>query len=351
MAEHVEDSALETTEAPFPPSWIDRLIQWIDRLPGPSWLYHGLGVLALALLINAVLWMDGSVPYGSVGSIQGIFPPFVFYFLALYHYLTRLGSRSPRSFRPLLDVDKVELAQIDYEFATLPRRLGWLAIALGLAFTPPYFLGDRLAFGDLVPRTALPYLVAVVAAGFFGATILLLLIRSIRQLQMVRKLHAQATNINLLKLEPAHSFSSLTARTGIGVILILVLGAFYNPSAIGATWTIFGYVVIALPAAVIFAAPVIGMRDRLREEKRRALNETVDLLQMTSHSLEGKIRNGDYDHLQGMDTAIKALIRKRELLEKIPTWPWNLGTFRGFASTLLLPILLWVVTRLLGKFV
>jgi hypothetical protein len=77
------ESAVQSTEDPYPKSWIDRLIQWIDRLPGPSWVFYVLGVLVLMLLINAILWIDGSVPAGSFGSIKGVFPPFVLYFLAL----------------------------------------------------------------------------------------------------------------------------------------------------------------------------------------------------------------------------------------------------------------------------
>jgi hypothetical protein len=55
-----------------------------DRLPGSAWVFYPTSILALTLLISIVLWVDRSVPFGSYGSFQGIFPPFVFYFLALY---------------------------------------------------------------------------------------------------------------------------------------------------------------------------------------------------------------------------------------------------------------------------
>lgn len=350
MAKHVEKATIQEDIPLYPPSWIDHLIQWIGQLPIPAWLFYMLCMLVLAVLINVVLWIDGSVPYGSYGSIPGIFPPFVFYFLALYHYLTWTGSRSLQNYRPLLNTNEAEIARIDYELGMLPRWLGWLAIVIGLATTPPYFLEDRIAFGNLSPKTVLPNIVAVVAAAFFAATFMLLLIRSIRQLRMVRSLHAQATNINLLKLKPAHAFSALTAQTGIGVILILVLGSFYNPTQIGYTWIIFWYFVIALIAALIFVVPIIGLRGLLEKEKERVLSETSDLLQATTENLHTKVKNKDYDDIGGMQTAISTLIRERELLEKISTWPWDTGTLRGFASSLLLPIFLWLVTRFLDRF-
>lgn len=195
MADSVVETDIQKSAAPYRPSWIDRLIRWIDRLRGPAWLFYGLGTLALALLINGILWIDGSVPYGAPGSIQGIYPPFVFYLLALYHYLTRIGSRSLLDFQPLLDVDDAELAQRVYELSTLPRRLGWLAIALGFGLTPPYLAGDPIAFGELAPLTALPYVVAVGAAGFFGATFFCVVLRSMRQLRMVHELHRQAADL------------------------------------------------------------------------------------------------------------------------------------------------------------
>lgn len=347
MSGNVEQADLHP---PYPPSWVDRLIGWIDRLPLPAWLFYVLCTPALAVLITVVLWIDGSVPVGEYGSIQGIFPPFVFYLLALYHYLTRVGSRALAAFRPLMEADEIEFARTEYELATLPRGLGWLSIVIAVATLPNFFVSGQ-AFGDRTPNTALPYVVAALAAAFFGATIFCLIIRSFRQLRMVHRLHTQATNLDLLKLEPAHAFSGLTARTGIGLILLLVLGYLYTAPRLVSDYLVAAYLLLGSPAIVIFLVPVMGMRDRLIEEKQRVLHETIDLLQSTTDRLESKIRAGDFKDLQGMETAIKALIRKREMVEKISTWPWDTATIRGFASTLLLPVLLWLVTRLLGRFV
>ena len=294
MAKHVEDSTIRSAEALFPPSWIDRLIRWVDRLPGPAWLFYLSGVLATALLINAILWIDGSLPYGSAGSIDAISPPLVFYPLALYHYLTRVGSRSLQTYRSLLAVEDASSAQIDHELAALPRQLGWLAILLGLGFAAQYILGFPATFGSHAPRTALPFVAAIAATWFANATLFCLIVRSIRQLKMVRKLHAQATNINLLKLEPAHAFSRLTARTGIGVVLLLILAAYSNPVLFDITLAIVNFSVMALLAVIIFVLPLVGMRDLLEAEKKRVVNETSDLLQTASDSLGARSEAGTF---------------------------------------------------------
>jgi len=336
-------------EAPYPSSWVDKLVEWIDRLPGPTWMYYVGATLVLALLTSIVLWIDGSVPVGSYGSIEGIFPPFVFYFLGLYHYLTRFGSRSLRAFRPLLEVGDEEIAEIDYRLSKLPRWSGWLSIGLSL-FTLPQFFTSGQAFGERTPNTFPPYVVAGFGAAFFGITIFALILRSIRQMQMVRRLHLQATRINLMDLVPVYAFSRLTSRTGMGIILLLILGYVRDPSSITGSYYIVAYILMAIPAIVVFILPVLGMGNRLKEEKSRVLHETNELLRTTGEKLEKNIRADDFSKAPDLSSAIGALIQKREMVEKISTWPWDSGTVRGFASTLLLPILLWVITRLLERF-
>jgi hypothetical protein len=350
MAEHTEVSANQSVEIPFPPSWIDRLIAWIDHLPGPAWLFYVLGVMAMAFIGNAMFWIDGSMPVGSVDTLATLFSIFVFYWVALYQYLTRVGSKSLQTFLPLLEADDSEVAQIDHELGTLPRWLGWLAIPLGLGLGAGTILGDPAPFGDIVPRTPIPYVVDIAITSFLWATFYCVVIRSIRQLRTVSKLHARATNVNLLKLEPAHAFSTLTARTGIGVILLLIFAYLLDPTALGATLDIFTYVVTAILSIAVFVIPVMGMRDHLEDEKERLLNETSDLLQSASNDLHSKVNRRAYDDFGGIEVSISALIRERELFEKISTWPWDLRTIRGFSSALLLPIFLWLVTRLLERF-
>ena len=349
-----EDNTLTTefesaAHVSFRPSWIDRLVLWIDKLPGAGWFLYVLGVVGAAVLINAVLWIDGSVPLGSYGAIRGIFPPFVFYFLALYHYLTRVGSRSLMVFRPLMGVEDAGYARAHRELTMLPGSLGWLAIAAALASTPIYFLSGQV-FGDLVPETPLPFITAFLLAAFFQATFFCLLIRSLRQLRMVHRLHAESSNINLLKLRPAHALSGLTARTGIGLILLFVLGYFYLPSLFSGNWLVASYLTFAGPAVAAFIVPLIAMRDRIQAEKWRLLDEAADLLQMASDEMESRIQARDFEGVHGMESTIRALISRRDMLENVSTWPWDPATLRGFASALLLPLFIWLATRLLDRF-
>ncbi|HSG45241.1 MAG TPA: hypothetical protein VLA72_19010 [Anaerolineales bacterium] len=350
MTNSEETRTVQSSEIPYPPSWIDRLIHWIDRLPIPVWLFYVLGMLFQIFIVSLALWIDGSVPFGMIGSIPGIFPPSVFAFLALYHYLTRIGSRSLLTFRPLLNVNETEFTRINYEFATLHRKWDWLIIPVSVFMAYPYLIDNPVTWGDLIPNTSLLLVTAWVIISFFDITFFALIIRVIRQLRMIRNLHAQATNINLLKLKPAHAFSILTSRMAIGYILIVIMSYFRDPSYYVDSWNLYGLILMVLVAVVVFIAPVIGLRELLENEKERKLDEASDLLQATTESLHKKLQNNNYDDIGGMETAISTLTRERENLEKISTWPWDTSTLRGFASSLLLPIFLWLITRLLENF-
>ncbi len=341
---------MKRTSVPFSPSWIDRLIVWIDRIPGYAWLFYVLSVLGFAVLVNAVFWIDGSTPIGSIDPGNTGFALFVVYWVGLYQHLTNVGARSLRIFRPLLDIEDSDIVRIKHELSTLPRWIGLLAILLGFGFAAAMTFGEPAPYGDIIPRTVLPYVGDIAISGFMLSTFICLVIRSVRQLRLVRRLHARATNINLLKLEPAHAFSTLTSRTGIGIIFVLIFATPLDPTPLGSTLDILVIIMTLLLAIAVFVLPIIGIRNHLEEEKQRVLNEINDLLHTTSDRLHYVIRGDDYQEVVGTKHAMEALIRERELIEKTSTWPWDLSTLRGFASALLLPIILWLVTRLLEEF-
>lgn len=346
----VEVEPAKHSGVPYPSSWIDRLIEWIDGLPGPVWLFYALSILVTAILINVAVWLVGSLPVGSIDPLNTFFSVFMFYWIGLYHHLTRVGSRSLRKFSLLLDADDAEIAAIEYELANLPRWVGWLAIPLGLGLAVSDIASDPTPFGDLFVHSSIIVVSDYLLTGLLSATFFCVIIRSIRQLRMVDRLHSRATHLNLLDLSPAHAFSNLTARTGVGLILLLVIAYLFEPSPASTPFDLLLYVAIAVLAIAVFVLPLIGIRIQLNAEKDRVLKETSDRLKDAWDAVEMDTHVGDLDGLKGLEITSNTLIRKRELLSKISTWPWNPRTLRGFASTLLLPIFLWLVTRVLERF-
>ena len=55
------------------------------------------------------------------------------------------------------------------------------------------------------------------------------------------------------------------------------------------------------------------------------------------------------DQVDALDRTISALRHQREIIGKLPTWPWSAGTIRGFGSALLLPMILFLIQRYSGR--
>ena len=271
---------LQVSEIPYPRSWIDRLIQGIDRIPGPLWIFYIAALLTFALLNNAVFWLDGSLAPGSFDPVRVLDSFFIVFFVALYHHLSLVAKRSFQEFRPLLKSPDSELRVLEYRLTTLPRRLGWLAIFVGTGLGITSVQSDPEVYGLDVARTLLPVVYQVVAQSFVIATIVVLLAQIIRQLRLVSELHQQAKEIDLFQLAPVHAFAGLTARAGIGLVIFVAFNTLLESSNISAA-PIYAIVAVGAVAIAVFVLPLLGMRNRLKAEKARLLNETNEALKMT----------------------------------------------------------------------
>ena len=169
-------------------------------------------------------------------------------------------------------------------------------------------------------------------------------------MRLVNDLHARATGINLFRLEPVRAFSSLTARTGIVMILIILFSALVESTNITDA-NLVSLVVFGFLAVLVFALPLLGMRQRLTTEKAKLIDEVNDRIQLTISRIHDQVDANRHESIGELRTAMSALAEERTLVEKISTWPWETGTIRGFATTLLLPIFLWLVTRLLERLI
>lgn len=338
----------------YPPSWIDRLIAWVEHLPSPAWLVYTVVMAAGIVVLNAVFWVDGSLAFGSFDALISSYGIWIFYWIAAYHYLTRIGSDSLSLYRPLLEIGEAEFAALDHELATLPRWIGWVTLPLGFGLALAVAIGDPAPYGNLIPESLFPLLADSLVSGFMMATFIALLIRSLRQLRMVRRLHRRATQIDILDLEPAHAFSKLTARTGAVLIFIAVVGTISNVVSTGSAaispLDAFLTFAVLLLAGAVFVIPITGMQNNLERQKDGELKKVNELLNAVRIKMHEDIREHQYQDVADRDAALEALLRERDLLRQVSTWPWEPRTLRGFASTLLLPIFLWVATRLLERF-
>jgi hypothetical protein len=59
----------------------------------------------------------------------------------------------------------------------------------------------------------------------------------------------------------------------------------------------------------------------------------------------------DLARMDGLNKALASLVVERDLLARLPTWPWQPGTLGAFATAIVLPVALFLVTRALERFV
>ena len=341
---HAEDA----TELPYHGSWMDWLVRGIGQLPVPAWLFYAVLLMVLAFANNAVFWLDGSLSLGAFHRTRLTDSVYIMLFIAVYDHLRLVASRSFQRFRPLLPADDIEARGMEYRLSTLPRRLGWLALFLGASLAPVLIADNPQAFGVDVALTPLPRIYQYFNTAVSMACLSVVVIQTIRQLRLVTELHRRASGIDLFQLGPVHALATFCASAGIGLTLFMLFFAIAEASTFTELNLLF-LVGIALLAISVFLIPLLGMRIRLRDEKARLIGEANAGIERTVGRIHDRVNSDKYDDMGGLNSALSALVAERGLLQGISTWPWEVSTLGGFVSSLLLPIVLLFVARLLER--
>ena len=337
-------------EMPYAPSWIDWLTAWIARIPGPAWAFYVAALLIFALTNNAVFWIDGALAVGTFDLVRTADAGFIVFFIALYHYLALVAHQSLVVFRPALAASDADVQIIDYRLTTLPRRLGWLALIVGIIGGVVSVQSDPAGFGLDMTSTWLQVVYQTSTMAFVFAAFITWLIQMIRQLRLIIALHRQASYIDIFQLTPLHAFARFTARVGMTVILFVAFNGLLRATGEDGA-PLWAVTIMTVLAVCVFVIPLLGMRNRLQDEKERRLSEANEAIKVIIARVHDQVSADTYDKIPGLNASMTALVAERDLIQEISTWPWDPSTLKGFATTLLLPIFLWLVTRLLERLI
>ena len=91
------------------------------------------------------------------------------------------------------------------------------------------------------------------------------------------------------------------------------------------------------------------MRRKLREQKAQLLDACVVRIGEATDAIESAFAEDRLDDVSKLKTTLDVFNGEKTRIEKSSIWPWEWGTVRGFASTLLLPVFMWFVTSALEK--
>lgn len=341
---------MSISAAPYRASWVNALIDRVERLPGPAWAAYVLAIVPALLYLGVADWISG----GRIGELQ---PDGVIWALALVgsiwliHHLDSVARRAFGEFGPMLGLAAEERDRLEYELTVIPRTpalvilvLAALRTAEGFAFQPESEGLASLTPGALALRFPFETILT--------ALVLILIYHTVRQLRLVGRIHAESKRINLFRPAPLYAFSRLTSQTAIGLALLVIpFGTGLTSASTALDYvTLFSISGPIIGVAVLaFFLPLLGMHGRMSAEKRRLQDEVGQRVEMLVDRLHGSVDRDDLAGADGQNKALASLIAERELVNHLSTWPWQAGTAGAVASAVLLPIVLFLLTRFLDR--
>jgi hypothetical protein len=172
---------------------------------------------------------------------------------------------------------------------------------------------------------------------------------SLHQLRAISRAHRFVDSVDALHLEPLHAFARVTAATGILLLAIGYLAIPTNPLSVG------NPVVVAIAVAAIglaiacFLVPPVGMHGVIAAEKSRRLVAVDRLLADGPTELHRRAEQRDLSDADPLSKQLTSLMSERDLIARVPTWPWAPQTVQGFIAAIVIPLALWLAYRFLEQ--
>lgn len=303
--------------------------------------------LISASLLTVVKWWDGSAAVGE--PFARIADTFYCWFALLVYAMIRASSRTAFDrIRPVLAMDDDEAARLRLHIATMTPVTALVCGVVGAGLGIAAFAADPVArdlasssFGATVVVVGLLYVSSVVFA-------IPALVQMVRQLRLVALLHRRVRSVDIFRPWPVHAFSRLTALSGTLALVAAAYAMVTNPATLtNPVW------VVLVPGAVVLAVlafflPLRGMHLRLQQERRQLLDENAGRTLAVTVDLDAAVDGRAYERIPELKAVLGALDEARGRIEKASTWPWAPATLRGFTTALLVPVLVWLLTKILA---
>ncbi len=346
-------------------SWLDAIVGAIERLPGPTWAaYLVLTGLALSYVaVEAALssrGLFGQDPAYFAYAFGMIYP------LVAYHYLSRGALVAWDTFRPSTDCDDGQAAGWRTQLSTTPARAAIVVYVAAVVFYIALLAWSPQGF-DLVGHPPAFVAMRVVSEAFWLAPLTWMVVYMIyRQTRIVSQLHRSVVRVDLLQPGPLHAMSRLTARNAIALLLIqifLILVPLPNVSESARLALALVVAPFTLLSVAAFVLPLRGMYSLLEAEKGRRtaiVSTRLDSTLAKLHDVVDEETAGSPDadasrlaqvRIDGLNKALTSLLQERDFVGHLSSWPWDPSTLRAVVSAFALPIVLFILTRALERFV
>jgi len=335
----------------YKPSWVDKVVDLVERLPLPSWFVYLLLYAVEVLIIHFIYWIDGSTGWGEIrvdAILDAIWIPLS---LSALHYLNAVARKILKEFRPMMECEDDEFNRLFYRMVTMPNRViltinaALIIIVVVVGLTDP---------SNLDPDLSSPFALFLLGIlGAFGFSFPLIFIyHTIRQLRLVNTMYTMVKSINIFNLQPLYSLSGLTSKTGMVWIvfmnLFFIINVVLDPDSYNPSFLIPFLTVEMIFAIMSFVLPLWGIHIKIEKEKDRMLAENSQRVEKAYKELERRMDENDLEGMPSFQVGASGLITFRNEIAAISTWPWQPRVFRGFLSAVFLPIFLWLIQQFLS---
>lgn len=322
------------------------------RHPGGGWwifVAFGAALFAWGQLIE---WVVGRMPVGTFDQSLLVLVPYGPYVFIGLGVGLRVAHRALESFWPATGWPDSERAGWGQRFAGARFWPELAALLVGsIAGVASLVVATDAIVGPGPHRIAgfvayLPSFLAGYGMSAAGGLI------TIRWLQLVSRIHREATAVDIFDRVPIYAFSRLTVLVGISYLVTAYYsltvnaasqeGNFASIGAIGAT---------ILVASASFVVPMWGIHGRLVRAKEALLGEVESRANALAAELYARIDAGQYDSTAVINSSLTGVSALRERIERLPTWPWPPQVLRGFASALILPLVVFILTRVISDLI
>jgi hypothetical protein len=133
------------------------------------------------------------------------------------------------------------------------------------------------------------------------------------------------------------------------VIVVVTYSALSDPATFRDPFALVLIVALMVVAVLVFTLPLVGIRRRLVSQRDALLLDSSKRIRRLGAVVGIAVDEGRYETAGQLKDALDALEHDRENIARKSTWPWEGATLSRFGAALLLPLLTWLITNVLGR--
>jgi hypothetical protein len=331
-------------------SWADWLSDRVDRSSVPTPFAVGAAGAALLLGFESVVWASGAMAIGTVRPIHVLFAFLVPGLPWLVGIFNRSAARAVRRAAPLVERGPERAAALEADIVLAPRLLSVLPAILFVPVAVTRFsLEPRLMATvgfDPLPGAiwALAVLFALVALAVSAYAVKIATLA-----YKVHRITVDELRVELWHTQPLLSFSILTARMAGATVVLLTVFVLAAPELYTDAFGIAGLGLAATLLVTVFALPLLGLHGRLTRAKQAAQSDAARQMEDAIERLRTALAANDLAVMDPINKAIGAVDVAQKAIDRIPTWPWSIETFRWVVGALMFPVVIFVTQAVLGR--